>query len=226
MNNREVFIIDLLNYLKEEKPMAKITYSAVDRCDLEKSLLEEKTTKYVVIYPTYEILCNKDSDADYSAGTVFSVPTPNDDSDTCTNIFGVLAEIPCLPRYFSLRAILAGAGAYCRAKNIGIMLIPAAMLNEVLDDDINRDMLASAIKETLAGINIDVIVTPNVTEDDQKVLDSLRDAKEHFEEARRARLALERSKKAFESRALPIKSKKDKKKDKDKKKKKGKKNKK
>lgn len=214
--------------------MATITYSSVDRCDLEKTLLENKEKKYVVLYPTYQILCKSDNDdTDYSAGSVFSVPVPNDNSDTCTNIFGVLAELPCLPRYFSFRAILAGAGAYCRAKKINIMIIPAAMLNEIIDENINKDVFNSAIKEVLAGLNIDVIVTPNVTEDDQKVLSSLREAKEHFEATRKARLAMESSKKAFESlkqrkefngESKPgKKGKKGKKKNKDKKKKKNKK---
>ena len=206
--------------------MAKITYSAVDRCELEKTLLEKKEDKYVVLYPTYEILCNKSEDdsADYSAGSTFSVPVPNDDSGICTNIFGVLAEVPCLPRYFAFRAILANAGTYCRSKKIGIMIIPAAMLNEVMDENIDRDMLNAAIKETLAGINIDVIVTPNVTDDDHKALQSLASAKEHFEDVRRAKKTFDDVENSM--RKGGEKSKKSKKKDKKGKKKKGKKGKK
>ncbi len=173
--------------------MAKITYSAVDRTEFEKTLLEKKEDKYAVIYPTYASVApntmvdeQSDEQRQYNAGDTFVVPVPGNDSGICTNIFGVLADTPCLPRYFALRAILASAGAYCRAKKIPIIIIPAAMLNEVIDNNIDRDMLNSAITEILSGINIDVVVTPNVTEDDYKALKDLQPAKDAFREREKA----------------------------------------
>ena len=153
--------------------MVKVTIAAVDRGELETKLMEEKDTKYVVAYPTYESILKKpeeDDGVDYTVGSTFLAPS-NDEGGTCTNMMLILSESNAPARYFAFRSAVASLAAYCKSKKINLVVIPACLLSQ-LADSADRDMVFATVKEifTLAGCgNMNVVITPVMIDDDRKV---------------------------------------------------------